>query len=109
MAHYRAPDSKREQFRRYLEKAGVVDSLTSVLVALYEHQDRPSNPLESFDLTCPRFLKESMGAVGMASTEVNALQQEVNDLRQRCAALEEENRDLKAQLQHYKQDEPTAE
>lgn len=23
-----APDSKREQFRRYLEKAGVVDSLT---------------------------------------------------------------------------------
>ncbi|XP_029694914.1 c-Myc-binding protein isoform X2 [Takifugu rubripes] len=101
MAHYRAPDSKREQFRRYLEKAGVVDSLTSVLVALYEHQDRPSNPLE--------FLKESMGAVGMASTEVNALQQEVNDLRQRCAALEEENRDLKAQLQHYKQDEPTAE
>lgn len=39
-----------------------------------------------------------MGAVGMASTEVNALQQEVNDLRQRCAALEEENRDLKAQV-----------
>lgn len=25
---HQAPDSKREQFRRYLEKAGVVDSLT---------------------------------------------------------------------------------
>lgn len=54
-----------------------------------------------FDLTCHRFLKESMGAVSMASTEVNALQQEVNDLRQRCAALEEENRDLKTQVSIY--------
>ncbi|KQL60654.1 c-Myc-binding protein [Amazona aestiva] len=28
MAHYKAEDSKREQFRRYLEKAGVLDALT---------------------------------------------------------------------------------
>lgn len=39
-----------------------------------------------------------MGAVGLASTEVSALQQEVNDLRQRCAVLEEENKDLKTQV-----------
>lgn len=41
-----------------------------------------------------------MGAVGMASTEVSALQQEVNDLRQRCAVLEEENKDLKTKVSH---------
>uniref|UniRef100_A0A6I8N3X9 Uncharacterized protein n=1 Tax=Ornithorhynchus anatinus TaxID=9258 RepID=A0A6I8N3X9_ORNAN len=28
MAQYKAADSKREQFRRYLEKSGVLDSLT---------------------------------------------------------------------------------
>lgn len=39
-----------------------------------------------------------MGAVGAASTEVIALQQEVNNLRQRCATLEEENKDLKTKV-----------
>ncbi|KAM8736038.1 c-Myc-binding protein-like [Acanthopagrus schlegelii] len=93
MAHYRASDPKREQFRRYLEKAGVIDSLTSVLVALYEQQDRPSNAME--------FIKEHLGAVGQASTDTEALQQEVVDLRQRCTLLAEENKDLKTRLQQY--------
>ncbi|RXN13448.1 C-Myc-binding [Labeo rohita] len=47
MAHYRpVSESKREQFRRYLEKAGVLNSLTNVLVALYEEQEKPNNALE---------------------------------------------------------------
>ncbi|XP_061574465.1 c-Myc-binding protein-like [Cololabis saira] len=98
MAHYRAPDSKREQFRRYLEKAGVVDSLTSVLVSLYEKPERPPNALE--------FVKQNLGAVGEISDDTDALQQEVADLRQRCARLAEENTDLKARLQLY---EPASE
>ncbi|XP_076593795.1 c-Myc-binding protein-like [Chaetodon auriga] len=93
MAHYRAADSKREQFRRYLEKTGVVDSLTSVLVALYEQQERPSNALE--------FVKECLGAADLTSANTEALQQEVTDLRQKCARLAEENKDLKTRLQHY--------
>uniref|UniRef100_A0A3P9MIN5 MYC binding protein n=1 Tax=Oryzias latipes TaxID=8090 RepID=A0A3P9MIN5_ORYLA len=93
MAHYRASDSKREQFRRYLEKAGVVDSLTSVLVSLYEKPEKPTNALE--------FVKHNLGAVGQTSEDVEALQQEVIDLRQRCARLAEENEELKAKLQQY--------
>ncbi|XP_054903282.1 c-Myc-binding protein-like [Poeciliopsis prolifica] len=98
MAHYRASDSKREHFRRYLEKTGVVDSLTSVFVSLYEQQEKPANPLE--------YVKEHLGAVALTSSDTEALQQEVNDLRQRCACLEEENKDLKARLQQY---EPASE
>ncbi|XP_038566787.1 c-Myc-binding protein-like [Micropterus salmoides] len=98
MAHYRAPDPKREQFRRYLEKAGVVDSLTSVLVALYEQPEKPNNALE--------FVKEHLGAGGLTSADTEALQQEVIDLRQRCACLAEENKDLKTRLQRY---EPVSE
>ncbi|XP_042279949.1 c-Myc-binding protein-like isoform X1 [Thunnus albacares] len=94
MAHYRqASDPKREQFRRYLEKAGVVDSLTSVLVALYEQQEKPNNALE--------FVKQHLGAAGQASADTEALQQEVMDLRQRCSRLAEENKDLKTRLQQY--------
>uniref|UniRef100_A0A8C2GPG4 Uncharacterized protein n=1 Tax=Cyprinus carpio TaxID=7962 RepID=A0A8C2GPG4_CYPCA len=35
-----------KQFRRYLEKNGVLDSLTTVLVALYEETEKPSNALD---------------------------------------------------------------
>ncbi|KAM8871279.1 c-Myc-binding protein-like [Spinachia spinachia] len=93
MAHYRAPETKREQFRRYLEKAGVVDSLTSVLVSLYEQPEKPSNALE--------FVKEHLNSGGLPATDAEALQQEVTDLRQRCARLADENKDLKSRLQHY--------
>ncbi|XP_063734969.1 c-Myc-binding protein-like isoform X2 [Eleginops maclovinus] len=86
-----APDSKREQFRRYLEKTGVVDSLTSVLVALYELPEKPSNSLE--------FVKEHLNSVGQTLAESEALQQEVIELRQRCARLVEENKELKSRLQ----------
>ncbi|XP_029958498.1 c-Myc-binding protein-like [Salarias fasciatus] len=93
MAYHRAPDSKRERFRRYLEKAGVYDSLLSVLVSLYEQPEKPDSPLE--------YVKQHIGAVGQASAESEALQQEVMDLRQRCARLMEENKDLKEKLQRY--------
>ncbi|XP_037532746.1 c-Myc-binding protein [Nematolebias whitei] len=92
MAHYRASDSKREQFRRYLEKTGVVDSLTSVFVSLYEQQEKPTDALE--------YVKEHLGPMGQVS-DTEALQQEVIDLRQKCARLIEENQDLKAKLQQH--------
>ncbi|KAK2844884.1 hypothetical protein Q5P01_011543 [Channa striata] len=89
MAHHR----KTEHFRRYLEKAGVVDSLTSVLVALYEQSERPNNALE--------FVKQHLGASGPTPEDTEALQKEVIDLRQRCTRLMEENKDLKTRLQRY--------
>lgn len=43
------PDSKdiprKEEFQKYLEKAGVIDQLTKLLVSLYENPDRPENAL----------------------------------------------------------------
>ena len=39
-------DSKKEEFRKYLEKAGVVDQLTRVLVGLYEEPNKPNNAVE---------------------------------------------------------------
>ncbi|XP_008329258.1 C-Myc-binding protein isoform X2 [Cynoglossus semilaevis] len=90
MAHYRASESKREQFRRYLEKSGVLDTLTSILVALYEEPDKPNNALD--------FIKLHLGAAGPDPADVEALRTEISELQQKCEALTEENNELKNKL-----------
>lgn len=39
-------DSKREEFRKYLEKSGAMDALTKVLVMLYDEPEKPADALE---------------------------------------------------------------
>ena len=39
-------DSKKAEFKQYLEKTGAVDQLTKILVQLYEQRDKPQNPVE---------------------------------------------------------------
>lgn len=48
MPHYvlQPSESKREEFRKYLEKTGVMDALTKVLVSLYEEPDKPEDAIE---------------------------------------------------------------
>ncbi|KAB5565249.1 hypothetical protein PHYPO_G00238940 [Pangasianodon hypophthalmus] len=98
MAHYRASESKREQFRRYLEKAGVLDSLTNVLVALYEETEKPSNALD--------FIKQHLSAGDPDSSQVEVLRVELEELQQKYDLLQEENRELRNRLLQY---EPAAE
>ncbi|KAJ8927830.1 hypothetical protein NQ314_019713 [Rhamnusium bicolor] len=42
---YKPSEGKREEFRKYLEKNGIMDALTKVLVNLYEEVDKPENAL----------------------------------------------------------------
>nr|XP_046181877.1 c-Myc-binding protein-like [Oncorhynchus gorbuscha] len=93
MAHYRASESKREQFRRYLEKAGVLDSLTNVLVALYEEPDKPNHALD--------FLKHHLGVAGAEPGDTEALRLELTELQQKWDLLMEENKDLRNRLLQY--------
>ena len=46
MSSYKPADSKKEEFRKYLEKAGVLDALTTSLVCLYEEPEKPNNALD---------------------------------------------------------------
>jgi len=90
---YKPADSKREEFRKYLEKAGVLDALTKVLVGLYEEPEKPNNALE--------FLKQHLGASGPETADVDALKLEVSELKEKIEQLQEENGDLKSKLQQY--------
>ena len=40
------PEAKKEEFRKYLERSGVIDVLTKVLVGLYEEPEKPNNAIE---------------------------------------------------------------
>jgi hypothetical protein len=80
--------SKKEEFRKYLEKTGVLDALTKVLVGLYEEPDRPSNSLE--------YIKRYLGAP--VGTDVEGLQREneilaekVHQLKQQLAEQQQSN------------------
>ncbi|CAA7038103.1 unnamed protein product [Microthlaspi erraticum] len=64
-------EAKKEAFRKYLESSGVLDSLTKVLVSLYEQNDKPSSALE--------FIQQKLG--GPSVSEYEKLQAEKSDLQ----------------------------
>ena len=79
MSSYQTPDTKKEEFRKYLEKSGVIDALTKVLVGLYEEPERPPNAVE--------YIKRYLGAP--AGVDVEALKSENARLKKENAALQE--------------------
>eukprot|EP00591_Stephanopyxis_turris_P009501 CAMPEP_0195523358 /NCGR_PEP_ID=MMETSP0794_2-20130614/22436_1 /TAXON_ID=515487 /ORGANISM="Stephanopyxis turris, Strain CCMP 815" /LENGTH=95 /DNA_ID=CAMNT_0040653343 /DNA_START=70 /DNA_END=357 /DNA_ORIENTATION=+ len=78
MSNYQTPDSKKEEFRKYLEKSGVIDALTRVLVGLYEEPERPANAVE--------YVKKFIGApqqddVAAIKAENQRLLEELNQVK----------------------------
>lgn len=78
-------NSKKEEFQRYLEKAGVIDHLTKVLVGLYEVPEKPSNAM--------KFVVECLN--GPSQRDSNA---EIEDLKTQLAAAQEKIANLEKQL-----------
>eukprot|EP00978_Attheya_sp_CCMP212_P044717 scaffold319786_cov60-Attheya_sp.AAC.2 len=80
------PDSKKEEYRKYLEKSGVIDALTKVLVGLYEEPDRPVNAVD--------YIKRYMGAP--ANVDVEALKNDNQELKAEVMDLKKTVEELKA-------------
>ena len=72
-------DAKREEFRKYLEKEGVLEYLTKHLVPLYEKADKPTSALE--------YLKNNFAG------------KEFEEAKQKAETLESKNRDLKKNVE----------
>jgi hypothetical protein len=70
-------ENKREAFRKYLDDGGVLDSLTRVLVALYEEPENPEDALE--------YIKQFLGSP--QGIDVESLQHENEELEQQVEAL----------------------
>eukprot|EP00808_Paulinella_micropora_P020181 g13152.t1 len=91
-------EGKKEDFQKYLEKSGVMDALTKVLVVLYETEDKPSNAIE--------FLKETLatgGAVAAeATTKAANLAKVVEELKKENRALKDKLAETEKELASYK-------
>ncbi|GAB6032836.1 hypothetical protein CHUAL_012038 [Chamberlinius hualienensis] len=84
---FRPGDSKREEFRKYLEKAGLLDALTRALVNLYNENEKPTDALQYMkDLLFP------------SPFENQAVAKEIDELKKEIAALKIENEELKSKL-----------
>ena len=82
-------EQKKEEFRKYLERAGVIDQLTKVLVGLYEEPEKPGNAIE--------FIKKCLGAP--SDTDVDSLKAENEELKRQKRELEIRIDDLQRDLQ----------
>lgn len=85
------PDSKKEEFRKYLEKSGVIDALTKVLVGLYEEPERPPNAVD--------YIKRYMGAP--TGVDVEAMRAENEQLRKEREELRTTIEELNGRLQEH--------
>lgn len=102
-------EGKREEFRRYLEKTGVMDALTKVLVALYEEPDKPENAIEYpyytnyekklnfISLIIIRYICNNLSNQLCGET-LTAIKGNLEEAMSKIAALEQENLALKAPL-----------
>eukprot|EP00741_Cyanophora_paradoxa_P009702 tig00001600_g9399.t1 len=85
MSYPQPTDSKKDEFRKYLERSGVIDAVTKVFVALYEEPEKPANALD--------FIKTYLGAPTTAEYEGlksdnDRMKKELDDAMARIRELE---------------------
>ena len=66
-------DAKKEEFKKYLEKAGVLELLTKSLVSLYEEPEKPGDAVN--------YLKKTVGGTDNDKQEIEKLQTENTELK----------------------------
>lgn len=81
-------ESKRENFRKYLESGNVMEALTHALVSLYEEPEQPSDPLN--------YIRQSIGAG--EGVDVDALVRRNQELKEEVASLTEQISELETKL-----------
>uniref|UniRef100_G1Q543 c-Myc-binding protein n=1 Tax=Myotis lucifugus TaxID=59463 RepID=G1Q543_MYOLU len=84
---------KCKQFQGYLEKSGVLDTMTKVFITLSEEPEKPNSALD--------FLKHHLGAATPENPEIKLLHLDLAEMKEKYEALTEENKNLKTKLTQY--------
>jgi chromosome segregation ATPase len=97
-----ANSSKKEEFQQYLEKSGVIDSLTKVLVGLYEAPDKPASAIEFIRtyLSCESStadVEELQAKVEELTAKLGEAEAALGEANKKNASLEAQVEELKAQ------------
>ncbi|EAY23221.1 hypothetical protein TVAG_185270 [Trichomonas vaginalis G3] len=86
-------NTRRENFRKYLETGDVIEALTSAIVNLYEQPEPPADPLN--------FLRQQLGASD--GIDADALVRQNQDLKAKIASLNQTISELEAKLNNPEQ------
>merc|ERR1739845_80987 len=86
---FQTTESKKEEFRKYLEKSGILDQLTRVLVGLYEEPEKPNNAID--------FIKKYLGSP--TDIDVEKLKIEYEKLKDENIRLNKQVEDLQKELE----------
>eukprot|EP00331_Platyophrya_macrostoma_P025538 CAMPEP_0176436226 /NCGR_PEP_ID=MMETSP0127-20121128/17833_1 /TAXON_ID=938130 /ORGANISM="Platyophrya macrostoma, Strain WH" /LENGTH=95 /DNA_ID=CAMNT_0017819487 /DNA_START=32 /DNA_END=319 /DNA_ORIENTATION=+ len=89
---FQTTESTKEEFRKYLEKAGVIDQLTRVLVGLYEEPDKPGNAID--------YIKRFLGSP--TDIDVDKLKIEYEKLKDDNLKLQKRVKELEDELKHLR-------
>lgn len=83
-------ETKKENFRKYLEEKGMMNILTKLLVELYERNDRPIGPEASFEY-CSKFFSKLEGVdINVVNTEIEQNKEKLKELEEKFDELDKE-------------------
>lgn len=94
-------DGKRDQFRKYIESKGVIDSITKVLIKLLETPEKPEHPMD--------FIRANLGATQAEERRIESLEQEVSGYKKEVSELKSQLEAVKAKLNEYEKEAETNE
>merc|ERR1712227_546702 len=80
----------KDEFRKYLEKVGVLELLTKSLVQLYEEPDKPGDAVN--------YLKNTVGGTPEDKKTIEQLRSENTDLKAKLAELEASQASLESKI-----------
>lgn len=83
-------EAKREQFRRYLERSGVIDSLSKALIKLYEESNKPEDAI--------RYVRKHMCETCVDDAQYEALKSDFQEANKTIQQLEHTVDSLRAKL-----------
>lgn len=83
-------ESKRVQYRKYLERAGVIDALSKALIKLYEEQNKPEDAI--------RFVRKFMCESCPDDAQYDIMKNDLEVAKVTIARMEQELERLRGQM-----------
>lgn len=81
-------DSKRDEFRKFLERSGLIDLVSKCFIKLYEETDKPENPIDYFRENIGDAMKEKM-TIKLLQAELEEVKRENEELKKKLKKPDE--------------------
>ncbi|KAG5879676.1 hypothetical protein JTB14_021479 [Gonioctena quinquepunctata] len=104
---FKPSEGKREEFRKYLEKNGIMDALTKVLVNLYEEVDKPEDALQY--IIDKLSIQAGLDTQKQLSAKLEDANNRVKSLEEQLENLRLESNDQEAEIKTEGEVEPQEE